>query len=249
MASPYVPEAEEPDCCSCCFFYFFGFRGDPNEHRARLLVQPHHHGAEANGGTAEQQLNSMTAPLNVSRMSTATTTTTESTDSPRSLASPGPASASSAELLLQDKARRVASGAGGAGESSGRVAASASEALDPWGRRKRPPRKADHAAHHGGAVHGKGKGGTAAKGGKTTQRKAPFVVKNLEECPICLEEFTDDSPATFLKCGHAFHLHCIYEWLERSDTCALCNTPIEGYEEAHYQEEEAYYGEDGYGSD
>jgi len=58
-----------------------------------------------------------------------------------------------------------------------------------------------------------------------------FKASGVDECPICLEEFDEESPATFLSCGHAFHLHCIYEWLERSETCAVCQTQIQGYED------------------
>jgi len=52
-----------------------------------------------------------------------------------------------------------------------------------------------------------------------------------EECPICLEPFDKENPAVFLNCGHAFHLHCTYEWLERSNKCAVCATLVEAYEE------------------
>jgi hypothetical protein len=57
-----------------------------------------------------------------------------------------------------------------------------------------------------------------------------------DECPICLEVFTKDNPAVFLNCGHAFHLHCTYEWLERSATCAVCGAQVEAYEENDQQE-------------
>ncbi|QDZ22866.1 RING-type domain-containing protein [Chloropicon primus] len=57
-----------------------------------------------------------------------------------------------------------------------------------------------------------------------------FKTQSLDECPICLEEFSQDSPAVFLNCGHAFHLHCVYEWLERSSTCAVCGMAVEDYE-------------------
>ena len=56
-----------------------------------------------------------------------------------------------------------------------------------------------------------------------------FKTKNLDECPICLEPFEPDNPAVFLNCGHAFHLHCVYEWLERSSTCAVCSQHVEAY--------------------
>ncbi|RLM62236.1 hypothetical protein C2845_PM14G14160 [Panicum miliaceum] len=41
-------------------------------------------------------------------------------------------------------------------------------------------------------------------------------------CPTCLEEYTPDNPKIITKCCHHFHLGCIYEWMERSDTCPIC---------------------------
>ena len=39
------------------------------------------------------------------------------------------------------------------------------------------------------------------------------------ECPICYE----DMPVpTHLKCGHAFHRHCIDRWAEEHCTCPYC---------------------------
>ncbi|XP_027341668.1 probable E3 ubiquitin-protein ligase RHB1A isoform X2 [Abrus precatorius] len=59
---------------------------------------------------------------------------------------------------------------------------------------------------------------------------------NLEEedaCPICLEEYDAENPKLATKCDHHFHLACILEWMERSETCPVCdqdlvfNPPIE----------------------
>nr|XP_011462989.1 PREDICTED: E3 ubiquitin-protein ligase RNF181-like [Fragaria vesca subsp. vesca] len=44
-----------------------------------------------------------------------------------------------------------------------------------------------------------------------------------EECPTCLEEYTPDNPKIKTKCCHHFHLACIYEWLERKQTCPVCS--------------------------
>lgn len=41
-------------------------------------------------------------------------------------------------------------------------------------------------------------------------------------CPTCLEEYTTENPKIITKCSHHFHLGCIYEWMERSDTCPVC---------------------------
>ncbi|BAF28080.1 probable E3 ubiquitin-protein ligase RHB1A [Oryza sativa Japonica Group] len=42
-------------------------------------------------------------------------------------------------------------------------------------------------------------------------------------CPICLEEYDAENPRSLTKCEHHFHLCCILEWMERSDTCPVCD--------------------------
>ncbi|KAK3155685.1 hypothetical protein QOZ80_2BG0206310 [Eleusine coracana subsp. coracana] len=42
-------------------------------------------------------------------------------------------------------------------------------------------------------------------------------------CPICLEEYDEENPRSITKCQHHFHLCCILEWMERSDTCPVCD--------------------------
>lgn len=41
-------------------------------------------------------------------------------------------------------------------------------------------------------------------------------------CPTCLEEYTQENPRIVTKCSHHFHLGCIYEWMERSESCPVC---------------------------
>ncbi|KAK7374304.1 hypothetical protein VNO80_07732 [Phaseolus coccineus] len=51
-------------------------------------------------------------------------------------------------------------------------------------------------------------------------------VLSLEEedvCPICLEEYDVENPRDLTKCEHHFHLSCILEWMERSDSCPICD--------------------------
>ena len=39
-----------------------------------------------------------------------------------------------------------------------------------------------------------------------------------EDCPIC-----QVSPGNGMSsCGHFFHVHCLYEWLNRNHTCPIC---------------------------
>lgn len=42
-------------------------------------------------------------------------------------------------------------------------------------------------------------------------------------CPICLEEYDEENPRSVTKCEHHFHLCCILEWMERKDTCPVCD--------------------------
>ncbi|KAJ6347421.1 hypothetical protein OIU76_003989 [Salix suchowensis] len=44
-----------------------------------------------------------------------------------------------------------------------------------------------------------------------------------EDCPICLEEYDLENPKLSTKCEHHFHLSCILEWMERSESCPVCD--------------------------
>lgn len=63
--------------------------------------------------------------------------------------------------------------------------------------------------------------------------KSLSVVKGLlyehseDVCPTCLEEYTLENPKIVTQCAHHFHLGCIYEWMERSDTCPMCGKVME----------------------
>ncbi|XXG40629.1 hypothetical protein AAC387_Pa01g1303 [Persea americana] len=56
-----------------------------------------------------------------------------------------------------------------------------------------------------------------------------IVLATNEEdvCPTCLEEYDADNPRIMTKCDHHFHLSCILEWKERSDTCPVCDKEME----------------------
>ncbi|CAI9101883.1 OLC1v1000030C1 [Oldenlandia corymbosa var. corymbosa] len=42
-------------------------------------------------------------------------------------------------------------------------------------------------------------------------------------CPTCLEDYDAENPRIVTKCNHHFHLSCILEWMERSNTCPICD--------------------------
>lgn len=39
----------------------------------------------------------------------------------------------------------------------------------------------------------------------------------------CFAEYDVDNPRIVSKCNHHFHLSCILEWMERSQTCPICD--------------------------
>ncbi|KAL5143778.1 putative E3 ubiquitin-protein ligase RHB1A [Glycine soja] len=66
----------------------------------------------------------------------------------------------------------------------------------------------------------------------TSPRKAQLSKSNVTQvlvteeedvCPICLEEYDVENPSNLTKCEHHFHLSCILEWMERSDSCPICD--------------------------
>lgn len=46
-------------------------------------------------------------------------------------------------------------------------------------------------------------------------------------CPTCLDVYTEDNPRIWTRCGHHFHMQCIYEWLERKETCPMCESHVD----------------------
>ncbi|KAJ0427455.1 putative transcription factor C2H2 family [Helianthus annuus] len=63
------------------------------------------------------------------------------------------------------------------------------------------------------------------KSDELKKSNTPFVPP--EECPTCLEEYDEENPKIITKCEHHFHLSCILEWMERSDTCPVCDQVME----------------------
>jgi hypothetical protein len=49
-----------------------------------------------------------------------------------------------------------------------------------------------------------------------------------ELCSTCLEPYDAVSnPRMWTKCGHHFHFQCVVSWLERKETCPICETRID----------------------
>jgi hypothetical protein len=52
---------------------------------------------------------------------------------------------------------------------------------------------------------------------------------DADHCPTCLEEFSDENPAFWLRpCDHAFHLSCVLSWWEiGKEECPLCGAKVD----------------------
>ncbi|WVY92486.1 hypothetical protein V8G54_031574 [Vigna mungo] len=48
------------------------------------------------------------------------------------------------------------------------------------------------------------------------------VIRECEDCCICLEEMNVNAECYKLSCQHIFHLPCILTWLKTSHVCPLC---------------------------
>lgn len=46
---------------------------------------------------------------------------------------------------------------------------------------------------------------------------------SVDVCPICLEDFDEESYCRVLQCSHVFHYECVNEWLSSvAISCPLC---------------------------
>ena len=54
-------------------------------------------------------------------------------------------------------------------------------------------------------------------------RRPPQPGRYNDCCAICRESLTE---AKVLPCGHCFHYNCLRSWVEKSDSCPTCRTPL-----------------------
>ena len=47
---------------------------------------------------------------------------------------------------------------------------------------------------------------------------------SIDNCSICLEDFTARDMCCRLECTHLFHADCVARWLEKQASCPLCRT-------------------------
>lgn len=70
------------------------------------------------------------------------------------------------------------------------------------------------------------KGTKAASGVKQVPSGLSLASDEDDNCSTCLEGYDTENPKIWTQCGHHFHLACIYEWLNRKQTCPICGLPM-----------------------
>ncbi|KAF8071255.1 Sod2 [Scenedesmus sp. PABB004] len=131
----------------------------------------------------------------------------------------------------------VATAAGGAVAAAAAAAHEADAAAQEAPRHRRTGSDSSRGKPHAEGVRARVLPGGGAKGGKggTIAASEYAAVAELlgvdgddeDFCPTCLEPYTDDNPKIFTRCGHNFHMQCIYAWLERKSTCPLCESAMD----------------------
>ncbi|CAN7041898.1 unnamed protein product [Brassica oleracea var. botrytis] len=58
------------------------------------------------------------------------------------------------------------------------------------------------------------------------EKKKNKKMVSLEECRICLQEFSNGGMVVTLSCGHEFDEECIVKWFETSHVCPLCRLEL-----------------------
>ncbi|KRW99372.1 hypothetical protein PPERSA_02484 [Pseudocohnilembus persalinus] len=48
----------------------------------------------------------------------------------------------------------------------------------------------------------------------------------IQECYICIVEYTENDKIINFECGHTFHLDCIKDWLKKNATCPSCRNDL-----------------------
>jgi len=51
-------------------------------------------------------------------------------------------------------------------------------------------------------------------------------LKEQDTCSICYETMSKGGKAKKIKCGHIYHLMCIKQWMQQSNTCPVCREPL-----------------------
>ena len=59
------------------------------------------------------------------------------------------------------------------------------------------------------------------------QISAQLIFSNFEkECPICRDDYVENTIVAKLPCRHVYHYDCLHRWLTKSHTCPLCRNEL-----------------------
>ena len=57
------------------------------------------------------------------------------------------------------------------------------------------------------------------------------TLKPKETCTICYsDEYTEKNYMIETCCGHKFHLQCMHNWFDQSNTCPMCRTEVDEFD-------------------
>ena len=57
------------------------------------------------------------------------------------------------------------------------------------------------------------------------------TLKPKEICPICYsEEYSEKNYMVETICGHKFHVKCMHNWFDETNTCPMCRTAVDEYD-------------------
>jgi hypothetical protein len=68
---------------------------------------------------------------------------------------------------------------------------------------------------------------------ETNTGKEKEEVKDEDNCSICYENITSSTGRTILSCSHNFHVKCIAEWFQQTQSdqnCPLCRNQLTPFE-------------------
>lgn len=60
-----------------------------------------------------------------------------------------------------------------------------------------------------------------------TEPKSNDAPPVIQDCSICLTEFSTGESVKSLPCAHQFHSECINKWLQAHNTCPVCKTKVD----------------------
>ena len=52
------------------------------------------------------------------------------------------------------------------------------------------------------------------------------VVRDGEECPICLAKYKEEDRMFLLPCMHRFHVDCVASWIFKTNSCPMCRSHV-----------------------